>query len=166
MLIAQESKMSNTKNIFISHIHKDDAGLPDLIKLLRRQDMVARNYSITSDKENNAKSSDYIKYKILKPRIDACSVLVVYITPFTKDSKWVNWEIQEAYKQGKRIVGVWERGSRECAIPEALEEVQNAIVGWNSESIVAAINGEIESHFNPDGSVVNQPMPITRHPCN
>ena len=109
-----------TKNVFISHIHEDDAGLGDLKKLVARHGMVAKNYSITTDKENNAKAEGYIKYDILAPRIGACSTLVVYITPATRGSQWVNWEIEYAHKQGKTIVGVWERGAKGCEIPDAL----------------------------------------------
>lgn len=53
-----------TKNVFISHIHKDDEGLDDLKNLVDRHGMVAKDYSITSNKENNAKPPDYIKYDI------------------------------------------------------------------------------------------------------
>lgn len=53
-----------TKNVFISHIHKDDEGLDDLKKLVAKHGMEARDYSITSDKGNNAKPPDYIKYDI------------------------------------------------------------------------------------------------------
>ena len=157
--------MSTMKNVFVSHIHLDDAGLPDLMNLLRKHGMEARNYSITSDKENNAKSPEYIKNAILAPRINACSTLVVYITPDTKASDWVNWEIEYAYKQGKTIVGVWELGSKGCDIPESLEEFHNAIVGWRGENIVDAIKGRLVGPFNPDGTSVNIPVPISRHPC-
>ena len=157
--------MPTTKNVFVSHIHQDDHGLPDLMNLLNKHGMEARNYSITSDKENNAKSPEYIKSEILAPRINASSTLVVYITPDTKASGWVNWEIEYAYKQGKTIVGVWELGSKGCEVPIALEEVCNAIVAWSGESIVDAINGNVEGRFNPDGTTVKQPISITRHPC-
>ncbi len=119
------------RNVFVSHIHKDDAGLSGFKDLLAKNGMDVRDYSITSDKENNAKAKDYIKYQILAPRIDACSTLVVYLTPETKQSDYVNWEIEYASKKGKTIVGVWERGSRGCELPEALEECHGAIVGWN-----------------------------------
>ena len=109
-----------TKNVFISHIHKDDEGLDDLKNLVARHGMVAKDYSITSDKENNAKAEDYIKYDILAPRIDACSTMVVYITSDTRDSQWVDWEIEYAHKQEKTIVGVWEHGAKRCEIPDAL----------------------------------------------
>lgn len=68
---------SEKRNVFISHIHEDDAGLKDFKDLLARNGMDVRDYSITSDKENNAKSPDYIKQEILAPRINACSTMVV-----------------------------------------------------------------------------------------
>ena len=153
-----------TKNVFISHIHEDDEGLGDLKKLLAKHGMEARDYSITSDKENNAKAEDYIKYQILAPRIDACGALVVYITSDTKDSNWVNWEIEYAHKQGKTIVGVWERGSKGCDIPDALDKYGDAIVGWNGNKIVDAINGDCNDFDKSDGTPFG-PRPITRHPC-
>ncbi len=153
------------RNVFISHIHEDDPGLSDLRSLLERNGMAVRNYSITSDKENNAKAEDYIKYDILAPRIRACSTMVVYLTPDTKQSSWVNWEIEYAQKEGKTIVGVWERGSRGCDLPEALEEYHGAVVGWNGDNIIDAINGRYQGMSDPSGRPRSTPLPIKRHPC-
>ena len=153
------------RNVFISHIHEDDAGLGDFKDLLARNGLEVRDYSITADKENNAKAEDYIKRDILAPQIDACSTMVVYVTPETKQSDWVNWEIEYAFKHDKTIVGVWERGSLGCELPEALEEYYDAIVGWNSENIIAAINGDYRGRSHADGSPMNGATPITRHPC-
>lgn len=128
------------RNVFISHIHEDDKGLKNLKDLVQKGNMMCRDASITTDKFNSATDENYIKYQILAPRINWASVLVVYISPDTKDSKWVNWEIEYAHKQEKRIVGVWERGARDCELPEALERYADAVVGWNGESIIDAIN--------------------------
>ena len=154
-----------TKNVFISHIHEDDEGLDDLKNLVARHGMVAKDYSITSDKENNAKAEDYIKNGILAPRIDACSTMVVYITPDTKKSEWVSWEIEYAHKREKIIVGVWELGSKGCEIPDALDQYGHAIVGWNGNKIVYAINGAYSGFDKHDGTSFG-PRPITRHPCS
>ena len=153
------------KNVFISHIHKDDEGLGKLKDLLSKNGMDVSDYSITSDKPNNAKDPDYIKSQILSPQIDKCSTMVVYITPETKDSEWVNWEIEAAHKMDKTIVGVWENGSKGCEVPEALKKFGDAIVGWTGDNIIDAINGEYHQFDNPDGSPSGS-TPITRHPCN
>ena len=140
------------RNVFVSHIHADDEGIDRIKAILGTQGMNVRNGSITSERPNSATSDDYIKYQILTPRIEWASILVVYISPETKDSKWVNWEIECAHKLGKRIVGVWEYGAKDCEIPEALTRYGDAVVGWNGESIVDAINGESDDWRRPDGS--------------
>lgn len=82
------------KNVFISHIHEDDEGLGKLKSLLKDNGMTIRDYSINADNPNRAHSEDYIKSQILAPRIKQSSTVVVYISPETKDSKYVNWEIE------------------------------------------------------------------------
>ena len=153
-----------TKNIFISHIHEDDEGLGELKSLLKDNGMVPRDYSINADNPNNAHSEDYIKYQILAPRIRQSSTLVVYISPETKDSDYVDWEIEYAQKQDKRIVGVWAHGEAGCEVPEALENYADAIVGWTGNRIIDAINGIINDWENPDGTK-REPRTIKRYSC-
>ena len=141
-----------TKNVFISHVHEDDPGLIKLKSLLASKGMTIRDYSISSDNPNNAKSESYIKSEILAPRIQQCSTVVVYISSETKDSDYVNWEIEYAHKKDKRIVGVWADGEKGCELPEALDRYADAIVGWTGDRVIDAIDGEIDSCENPDGS--------------
>lgn len=156
--------VDETKNIFISHIHEDDAGLTKLKDLLSNNGMAIRDYSISKDNPNNARSEEYIKSEILAPRIRQSSTLVVYISPETKDSSYVNWEIEYAQKQGKRIVGVWAHGENECEVPEALNNYADAVVGWTGNNIIDAINGKINNWGNSDGS--ERPLrDINRHSC-
>ncbi len=140
------------KNIFISHIHEDDKGLNKLKYLAKENGLGIRDSSITSEKPNQAKDQEYIQQQILKPGIDWASVLVVYISPETKDSEWVNWEIKYALEQGKRLVGVWAWGESKCEIPELVDKHADAIVGWNGESIVDAITGESNDSYDQTGS--------------
>lgn len=152
------------KNVFISHIHKDDSGLTDLKSLLKEKGMEIRDGSINSDKPNNATSPGYIKSEILAPRIKWASTLIVYISPETKNSEWVNWEIEYAHKHGKTIVGVWEHGASGCEVPEALDAYGHALVGWNADKIIAAVNGDYEQFETPEG-VPCSPRHIRRHRC-
>jgi hypothetical protein len=151
------------KNVFISHIHEDDAGLGELKSLLGQNGMAIRDYSINSDNPNNAHSEEYIKTQILAPRIQDCGTMIVYISPDTKLSHYVNWEIEYAQKEGKRIVGVWARGELDCEVPEALADFADAIVGWHGNSIIDAINGNNNCE-QPDGSSCT-PRDIKRYSC-
>lgn len=155
---------SKTKNIFISHIHEDDEGLAKLKELLGRTGITVRDYSINADRPNRAHSESYIKSEILGPRIRQSGALVVYVSPDTKDSDYVNWEIEYAEKHHKRIVGVWAYGEKGCDVPKALEKHADAVVGWTGNSIIDAINGKVDEWQAPDGT----PRPkrsIQRHSC-
>ncbi len=153
-----------TTNVFISHIHEDDVGLGKLKDLLGGNGLTIRDYSVNSDNPNNAKSEGYIKSQILAPRIQQCSTLVVYITPHTKDSEYVNWEIEYAHSKNKRIVGVWAHGENGCEVPDALDKYANAIVGWTGNRIIEAIGGKIDGWENPDGTQ-STPRQIKRYTC-
>lgn len=159
--------MADTKNVFISHVHEDDELLPDLKQLIARAGMEVRDGSVTSDKPNDAQNPEYIKREVLRPRIEWASTLVVLITHDTAQSEWVNWEIQEAVQQGKRVVGVFAQGATDADIPEELERCGDAaIVGWQGARVVDAINGDIGEWDDPQSGQPRSPRwPIKRVTC-
>ncbi len=157
--------MSDTKNIFISHIHEDDPALKDLKNLLSNNGMTPRDYSVTADNPNNAHNEDYIKYQILAPRIQRSSALVVYISADMRFSRWVNWEIEHAAREGKTIVGVYEHGAAGCELPQGLENVRDAlVVSWRGNDIIDAIEGRLGESRQPNGNQ-HAPRDIDRHDC-
>jgi hypothetical protein len=155
--------VTDDRNVFISHIHEDDERVGQLKDLLAKKGMVVRDGSITSDKFNDATSEDYIKGQILAPRIRWASVLVVLISSETRNSDYVNWEIEYAEREGKRIVGVWTPGEADSDLPVALEEYADAIVGWNGDRVVEAIEGA-ERWERSDGSARPAQL-VPRHNC-
>lgn len=155
--------MADLRNVFISHVHEDDHGLQKLKNLLASRGMTVRDSSIHTGKFNNATDPGYIKSELLAPAIRWAGVFICYVSPQTKQSDWVNWEIEYAAKQGKRIVGIWEHGEKECDLPEALTEYADAMVGWNGDAVIDAINGK-DSWEKPDGDAF-PPRPLKRHPC-
>lgn len=127
-------------NVFVSHYHNDEVNIGKMKDLLG-DDYSIRNYSVTSDKYNNAKDKEYIK-TLLRPLIKQAGTFICLIGPNTHDSEWVNWEIEQALKQGKRIIGVYLWGAKDSDIPPALEDAADAMVGWNHDTILDAINGK------------------------
>jgi hypothetical protein len=142
----------DVRNVFISHAHEDDHRLEPLKELLASNGIAARDSSITSEKPNAAKNNDYIMNDILAPRIDWAGVVMVLITPDTKESTWVDREIRYAQEQEKRIVGIWDEDQQGCDVPEALEEFESAIVPWDAALIIKAAFGEVEEWLEPNGS--------------
>lgn len=159
--------MADKKNVFISHVHEDDELLPKLKELIANAGMEVRDGSITSDKPNEAQSEEYIKREILEPRIQWASTLVVLITHDTAQSWWVNWEIKRAVELGKNVVGVYARGATNADLPEELQKCGDAaIVGWQGERVVDAINGQIHDWDSPASDGPRSPeWLIKRYSC-
>jgi hypothetical protein len=152
------------KNVFISHVHEDDAGLQNLKDLVAKGGLKVRDSSINSSNPNNAQSEAYIKTQILAPQIQWASTLVVYISPLTKDSKWVAWEIEYAKKLGKRIVGVFAHGANDCDVPEGVEKYADDVCGWQSGGIIDAILGKTNDWHDASGNL-RSIQPLTRYRC-
>lgn len=144
--------MSDTKNVFISHVHEDDGTLQELKQLFEKNGYGIRDGSIDSSKPNEAKNPDYVKSEVLAPRILWAGTMVVLVSPQTHTSDWVEWEIEYAQKHDKRIIGVWGQGAQDSDLPENLEKYADAIVGWQADRVMDAINGKIDNWQKPDGT--------------
>ena len=143
--------MDKSKNVFISHFGKDDKHIQKLKDLLNEKGYSLRNGSIDSSKPNDAKNEEYIK-SLLRDGIKWAGTTVVLIGPETHTRWWVDWEIEQSNKQGNRVVGVYIEGASGSEVPENFKEFGDALVGWNSEKIIGAIEGRINNFENPDGT--------------
>jgi hypothetical protein len=149
---------TKTKNVFISHHHKDDANVDRLTDLLNRNGFNIRNSSIRAKPSNQKRleqglvEDEAIK-RLLRMKISWAGSVIVLVGKETHSRPWVNWEIDQAHRQGKNIVGVYEHGLKDKAdLPPALEKYgMSQVVGWDSDCIISAIEGK--SIFqNPDGT--------------
>lgn len=148
--------MSTSKNVFISHHHKDDKSVTDFTKLLAGKDYSIRNSSIRVNEKNKDRlEKDQIPRKtlerLLSMKMKWAGTVVVLIGAKTHSREWVNWEIEEAAKQGKKIIGVFMHGGKDADIPENLEKFGDGLVGWNSEKIIDALEGKDVGWCNSSG---------------
>lgn len=148
---------TNRRHVFISHHHADDAEVEKLTGLLTRRGSDIRNSSIRAKPANQQRLDrgevkDETIRRLLRMKISWASTIVVLIGKETHARPWVNWEIEQANKQGKRIVGIYVRGGTDADKPPALEQYASAIVGWNSEKILDAIDGAENPFELPDGN--------------
>lgn len=146
------------RHVFISHHHADDGRVDQLTELLTRAGSDVRNSSVRMKPENQRRfdegrvSEETIR-RLLRMKISWASTVVVLVGKETHTRPWVNWEIEQAHKQGKKIVGVYERGGTDLVLPKALEDYGTRVVAWNADSIVDAIEGDENRFENPDGSL-------------
>jgi len=163
-------KETSRKHVFISHHHKDDGEVDNLTSLLTGKGYDIRNSSIRAKPANQRRIhkglvSDETIRRLLRMKISWAGAVVVLIGKDTHARPWVNWEIEQANKQGKRIIGVYIRGGTEADVPPALEKYASAIVGWNTDNIIDAIDGKRNDFQNPDGSSRKFTHPRTSLSC-
>lgn len=146
-----------TKNVFISHHHKDDASVDGITAMVAGKGYKLRNSSIRVKPENQKrldqkKVSDETIKRLLRMKMRWASQVIVVIGKETHKRPWVNWEIETAFKLGKPVIGVYENGLKgEVEIPENLEKYATSIVGWRSDAIIGALEGNGQFQ-NPYGA--------------
>jgi hypothetical protein len=131
--------MDSIHHVFVSHYNGDDEHIQRLKDLVGRKGYTLKNGSIDSTKPNWANNEEYIK-RLLRLRIQWASTFICLIGPETHTRKWVNWEIEQAHKKGKHIIGVFINGAKEdSVVPENLEKYGHGLTGWNSDKIIQAL---------------------------
>lgn len=146
--------MDKTKNVFISHHSKDEENIGKLKNLLGKQGYQIKNSSVDSTKPNQAQNTEYIR-RLLRMRIQWAGTFICLVGSDTHNRDWVNWEIEQAHKKNKRIVGVYIRGDKGADIPDNLDRYGHSLVTWQSDKIADAIEGKLKGEENwcdPDGS--------------
>lgn len=139
----KEQDGSGKSNVFISFVSED---LSD-VNMLRGQ---AKNEN--SDIEFNdwslkepfdSMKAEYIKRGI-RERIRQCSVVLVYVSDKTADSKWVDWEIRESIAMGKRVVAMYKGDAPPARLPKAVNDNKMPIVPWTQKELASAIKKKSE----------------------
>ena len=160
--------MAEHQNIFISHYGKDDEHVQSLKNRLKEQGNDVRNFSVdsTNHKDGRIPRKEVVE-RLLRMRIKWSSTVICLIGQRTHTRDWVDFEVEEAHKQGKRIVGVYAHGSMETAeVPEMVKKYASNIIGWNSiEKLGELIEGKNFPAENPDGSVANPMFHRTKVKC-
>lgn len=124
------------RNVFISFYTEDEAQ----VNLLRSQaknekyDLNFRDYSLKEPFDEKWKTN-------CRERISQTSATICMIGPDTASREAVNWELDESYRQGKKVIGVRIYQNREDPIPKPLKDHNAPIIDWNLEKISKLLNG-------------------------
>jgi hypothetical protein len=158
------------RHVFISHHHADNEKVDQLTDLLTRGGSDVRNSSVRMKPANQRRMEegrikDETIRRLLRMKISWASTVLVLIGTETHTRPWVDWEITQAAKQGKRIVGVYAQGGTDAEKPTALERYASAIVAWNTDNIVDAIEGKGNHFQNSDGTEREAVHPSTTRVC-
>jgi hypothetical protein len=110
-----KKELSEKRNVFISFAYED---LND-VTMLRGQaknensPLEFNDWSVSEAYESER--AEYIKQRITE-RINQSSLTVIYLSPASAKSRWVQWEIDKSIQLGKRVLAVY-KGDAKPAIP-------------------------------------------------
>jgi hypothetical protein len=147
--------MEASHNVFISHLGEDDNHVQNLKQRLGDLGYNIRNSSIDSTKHKDGRiPSKPVIERLLRRGINWAGTFICLIGPETHSSAWVNYEINEANRLGKRIVGVFLPGvSNDVTIPHEFKKYGGATISWNSlDKLGDAMDGKDIPAENPDGT--------------
>jgi hypothetical protein len=131
---AKQSSEAPRKNVFISFAMEDQGP----VGLMRHQaknedfDLDFRDYSVKEPIEEKWKSA-------VRERIAQTSATIVVISEDSAKSDAVNWEIEESYRQGKKVIGVRLHKDRDDPVPPALAAHNARVVNWTGKEINDAL---------------------------
>lgn len=129
--------MEKIYKIFISHSwdHVDD--LMNLRNLLNQRGYFNVEFEeVPPHDPIDSYNSSYVKYRVTQ-RIINSDIVIGLAGMYASYSSWMEWELNQAIQQGKPILGVIPWGQER--VSETVRSKADAIVRWNTESIVEAI---------------------------
>ena len=127
-------------NLFISHSWSYSEHYDRLVSLLdAAKDFEYKNYSVPEDDPiHNAPSQSQLKEAIRK-QMQPVSCVIILAGVYSTYSKWINIEIGLAKDMNKKIIAVEYWGAERTS--RTVKDAADAIVGWNTSSIIRAIRG-------------------------
>lgn len=130
---AKEALQGGKKNVFISFATED----MDEVNLLRAQAKNERNDIDFNDhsvrEPYDSERAEYIKQKISE-RIARTSVCVMYLSKNAAQSKWVEWEVTQSIKLGKKVIAVHPGDTYKGPTPNWVTSNKIKVVPWKNLS--------------------------------
>ncbi len=132
-----------TYRIFISHCWTYSDAYEKLCALLdQAANFTYANYSVPKDDPIHDAPSERELYQAIKDQMAPCHVVLIMAGVYSTYSKWINKEIAIAKREftlPKPIIGV--KPWAQTNVSSVVSDNADVLVGWNTDSIVAAIRG-------------------------
>jgi len=126
----EEVRRARIRNVFIS-FNVNDTPQVDLLRSQAKNeefDIEFRDYSVKEPFDEKWKTN-------CRERISQTSMVICMIGEKTATREAVNWELEEAYRQGKKVIGVRIYRDKNHQIPKLLVKNKAPITKWNLKDI-------------------------------
>lgn len=124
------------RQIFISHAWKYDYHYNTVCEWIEKSGIPHRNYSVPKHDPLDANNKAKLR-EMLTEQIRHANVVIIIGGMYAAYSEWIDYEIREAVRMGKYIIGIKPWGHER--IPLIIQQCANDKVGWNSSSLINAI---------------------------
>ncbi len=126
-----------TYDLFISHAWKYNDDYYRLVNLLNAAaNFKWRNYSVP-EHDSFGKMTKAQLLAELDGQIKPVNAVLIIAGMYVNYSDWILEEIKIAQKYGKPIIGLKPRGAE--VTPKVVQDAAKEMVGWTTDSIVAAV---------------------------
>jgi hypothetical protein len=126
-----------TRRLFISHAWTYSTHYNTLVKWFNEEPNFSWiNYSVPSDDGCTEKTKSGLK-TCLTNQMRPAQGIIILAGMYAAHSDWIDYEIDEAVRMGKTIIGVRPWGQER--MPVKVQEASNTIANWNSASIISAV---------------------------
>jgi len=135
----KERKMPTlkTRNLFISHAWSYETHYNTLVTWLNEEPNFSwRNYSVPSHDSCPDKTKTGLK-SCLTRQINPTQGIIILAGMWAAHSEWVEYEIDEAVRLGKTIIGVRPWGQERT--PVKVQNAADIMVAWQRSSIIDAV---------------------------
>lgn len=123
--------------VFISHAwnySQDYYTIVDWVENSRN--LKANNYSVPEHDPLDADNTTKLK-SALTTQISQARLVLVIAGMYAAHSDWIEYELDEAIRMDKNIVGIRPQGQER--IPRAIQDVANEIIYWRQANVVNAV---------------------------
>lgn len=94
------------------------------------------NHSVSADNPLNTKIKKELKEQLTQ-QMRGCSAIIVVTGMYASYSEWIDYEIDEAIRMNKPIIGIKPWGNER--VPKKISDNTTTLVGWNSASLISAV---------------------------
>lgn len=130
-----------TRNLFISHAWSYDDHYQKLVTWFDNEPNFSwKNYSVPSDDSLSDKTSKGLSEGMTR-QISPAQGVIILAGMYAAHSAWIDYEISEAVRMRKFIIGVRPWGQER--VPANVQDAADVMVGWNSASIIQAVRDNV-----------------------
>ena len=117
------------RNVFLS-FSSDDIDEVNLLRANAKNEKSDINFIDRSvRKPYDSEQVEYLKRRIAD-RINQASMTIVYVSEYSAQSEWVEWEIRKSIELGKEVIAVHKGDHPPENLPKAVTEYQIKVVKW------------------------------------